>query len=372
MDVRRLRVLALACALTPSMASGYLPASITGAGHGPASITSSGHGPGVVAATCAPTIRATTRLRARIDSLLALDDTGKAVALMGSSWSRLRYLPRDGLTLLAANGTPAWSATLPAYITPPGISVGKAGSTIDVVVDHAVLLLDPATGRVRARHTLDMQAVGWPAAVATDAQGRLYAAGQPDQGWEAVVESLSISPPARPARSSDPPAKPARVAWRTKLGLFHAGIWLAPARPGYLAVYQPGAYDAPGTVALLNERNGALGHGYPVPAPPLAADPMHNRLYLDGGGVIRALALDSGRPVAALSGTAPLAVIPQRGLVALTQGNGVTLATAITLRPVARLALPGVTALAATPNGALLLLGLRDGVARVALGGCGG
>jgi hypothetical protein len=297
-------------------------------------------------------------LPARIDGLLALGAT-QAIALAGPPSSSVRYWPHDGLLLLTWRGRLAWRLTLPPYVTPPGLAGGDDHAVLYVVVDNAVLVLNAATGHLEARRRLDVQALGWPAAVAVGPGGRLYVAGQPARGWAAMVEALAVAP-----------SRPTRVVWRAQLGLFHAGIWLGPAGPGRLAVYLPGTYDAPGTMAALDERSGILHPAYAVPAPPLATDPARDRLYLDDGGAIRALTLSHGIPVAAVPGTGPLALDLLRGLVAFTRGDGIVLASARTLRPLARMTLPGATALAAMPDGSMLLVGRRGSVAWVNLGAC--
>ncbi|HKC75757.1 MAG TPA: hypothetical protein VKF37_16405, partial [Chloroflexota bacterium] len=307
---------------------------------------------------------------ARIDGLLPFGAT-EAVALAGSTSSHVRYLPHDGLLLLTRRGRPAWRLTLPPYVTPPGLASGYDHTVLYVVVDNAVLVLNAATGRPEARHRLDVQALGWPAAVAAGPGGRLYVAGQPARGWAAMVEALAVEP-----------SKPARVVWRAQLGLFHAGIWLGPAGPGRLVVYLPGPYDTPGTIAVLDERSGILHPAYAVPAPPLAADPAGNRLYVAVAGAIRALTLDPaaggsksllhGAAVAAVPGAEPLALDVPRGLVAFARGDGIVLASARTLRPLARLALHGATALATTPDGSMLLVGRRGSLAWIGLRGCRG
>src|SRR5205807_2281065 len=107
-------------------------------------------------------------------------------------------------------------------------------------------------------------------------------------------------------------------------------------------------------------------------APPLAADPARDRLYLDDAGAIRALTLSHGIPVAAAPGAGPIALDLPRGLVAFTHADGIVLASARTLRPLARMALPGATALATTPDGSTLLVGRRGSLAWVILGACRG
>lgn len=307
---------------------------------------------------CVPALRAVASLPARIDGLLAFGAT-QAIALAGPPSSRVRYWPHDRLLLLKWRGAPAWRLTLPPYVTPPGLAGGDDHAVLYVVVDNAVLVLNAATGHVEARHKLDLQALGWPAAVAAGPGGRLYVAGQPARGWAAIVEALAIAP-----------SRPARVVWRAQLGLFHAGIWLGPAGPGRLVVYLPGTYDAPGTMAALDERSGILHPAYAVPAPPLAADPARDRLYLDDAGAIRALTLSHGLPVAAAPGTGPLTLDLPRGLVAFTRADGIVLASARTLSPLAHIALPGATALATSPDGSMLLVGRRGSLAWIDLGAC--
>ena len=336
---RRAWIAALSCAL------------ILGPAQGAGARVDRGH--------CAPAVRAVTSVPARIDGLLAFSTT-QAIALAGPPSSRVRYWPRDGLLRLTWRGAPAWRLTLPPYVTPPGLAARDDHAMLYVVVDNAVLVLNAATGHVEARRKLDVQALGWPAAVAAGPGGRLYVAGQPARGWTAIVEALAIAP-----------SRPARVVWRAQLGLFHAGIWLGPAGPGRLAVYLPGTYDVPGTMAALDEGSGILQPAYTVPAPPLAADPARDRLYLDDAGSIRALTLSHGIPVAAAPGTGPLTLDLPRGLVAFTRGHGIVLASARTLSPLAHIALPGATALATTPDGSMLLVGRRGSLAWIDLGRCG-
>lgn len=296
-------------------------------------------------------------IHARLDSLLALDDMGTALELAGPAWARVPFVPHDDVMRVTPDGQTLWRVALPPYVTPPGLAVAPDAATVYVVIDSAVLALSEVTGRVQARFRLDMQALGWPAAVVAGTNNRLYLVGQPARGYAALVEALEMG--------THP-----RVVWRARLGLFHAGIWLGAAQATRLAVYVPGTYDAPGDVNLLDERSGAVQRAYATPASPLAADPTHNRLYLAGAGTIRVLTLDSGRPIARISGHAPLVVIHQRGLVAFANADGVTLATASALRPVAHITAPAITALAASHDGATLLLGLNGALDRVRLAGC--
>lgn len=307
---------------------------------------------------CVPTLRVIARFPGRVDSLLPAGSGGALIALVGPPSGTARFLPRDRLIGVAADLRPRWSVQLPPYITPPGLTLGDEPGLFYAVVDSELLTFGVATGGLEARRRLDIQALGWPAAVAAE-RGRLYVAGQPTVGWAAQVEAIPTG-----THAAGP------VQWRAKLGLTHAGTWIGRAGRGLLAVYLPDAHDATGSIALIDERTGASRPVYTVPAPALAADPARDRLYVDGAGSIAALTLDRGRPVASVLGQPPLALAPARGLLAVTQGNGVTLASARTLRPLGHLALPGITALAASPDGATLLVGLRGGLARIDFGGC--
>ncbi len=310
------------------------------------------------APVCAPVVRTIMPLRDRLDSLLPLGDGETVVALAGAVPAGVRFLPHDALLLLSPRSKRRVVLPMPSYVTPPGLAVVGAPAAVYIVVDSAVLRLDPASARLTRVGRLDVQAIGWPAAVAA-LNGRLYVVGQPRSAWAAVAEALALSP-----------RRPPRLLWRAALGLTHAGIWLAPAAHGRLVIYLPDAHDMGGAIALLDPRTGALHGAYTVPAPPLAADPAHNRLYLGAGATIRALTLDRGRFVAALPSAGPLALDPARGLVAAATDDGVTLASAGSLRPVARLALHGVTALAVSPDGRALLAGAQGGLVRIDMGAC--
>lgn len=308
-------------------------------------------------ATCAPVVRAVVRLPERIDSLLAVGDGETVVALAGAA-SGIRYLPHDDLLVLSRRRAHPERVALPPYVTPPGLVVAGVPPAVYALVDSTLLRLDPATERLAPVRRLDLQAIGWPAAIAA-ANGRLYVVGQPRAGWAAEAEALAVAPRAH-----------ARLLWRAALGLTHAGAWLGLAGAGRLAVYLPDAHDAAGSIALLDVRTGALRGAYAVPAPPDGADVGRDRLYIAGAGTVRALTLDRGRPVAVTQGGAPLALDASRGLIAFASGSGIALASARTLRRLGHLALPGVTALAATTDGRTLLAGFRSGVAWVDIRSC--
>ncbi len=325
---------------------------------------------------CAPTLRALTSPTGRTDSVL---QTGQRtiVALVGRATSAVRFLPHDDLLILPhrsaglARSGPAVRIVLPAYTTPPGLTVVETGrgSAIALVIDGTLAVFDAATGRARARVSLGLQALGWPAAVAASAGGRVYLVGQPRDTYAAVLEALALDGQGGP-----------RILWRAQLGLTHAGLWTGHASRGRLAVYLPDAHDVGGTVELLDERRGEVArevHGevrgvYALPGPPVAADLASDRIVVQVGAALRAYTLGEGRPVGAIAGVGPVAVVPARGLVAFIRGDELVLATTRALLPVARVTLPGVTALAATADGAALLVGRRDSLARLGLDGCRG
>lgn len=224
-----------------------------------------------------------------------------------------------------------------------------------------LLILNTAKGRIVSRDTLDVQPLGWPAAVVAGAGGRLYIVGQPSVGRAAVLEALTVTVGrGRP-----------RVAWRAPLGLTHAGIWLGLAGRDLLAAYLPNADDVHGTLALFDARSGALRFEYPVPVSPAAIDGVHDRLYLDVAGTIHVLSLHEGMSIAAAPGTGPLAVVPGRQLVAYVRGSSIVLANAKTLAPLGRINMPGVTALAASSDDEALLVARAGSIAKVDLRGCG-
>lgn len=308
--------------------------------------------------SCVLTVGAAARLPARIDTVATPRGSGSLLALAGPSGSRVAYLPHDTLLVLDRGGRIIYRLPLPRYVTPPSVVVGSGSSPAAVVVDTALLLFDPATGRLESRRALDVQPLGWPAAMVGNPSGVLYVAGQPANGPAAVVEALDMSR--------------RRVIWRARLGLFHAGIWIGMAGTDSLAVYSPGAYDAAGagSVALLDARTGRVRRAYRVAAPPLALDPLRRRLYSTDGATISALDLDHGSAVAITRGRAPAAVIQARGLLAFARRSGVAVASARTLRVLGGVALSGVTALDGTADGSALLVGRSDGLTRIDLRGC--
>jgi hypothetical protein len=319
-----------------------------------------------------------TRWPYRIDSLLGVPPPGVAVALVAqpSLLERTggavdaRFLPHDSLTVLSAR-TPHGSSIirLPPYITPPGLARSPAASAVYVAVDTALLRLDPSSGRITARWRLDIQSLGWPAAVTAATNGRVYIAGQRyDTGLQtAMIEALDVT------RSGSP-----HVIWRSRLGITHAGIWVGVANHQEIVAYAPDMHDVSGTISLLDARSGALRGAYWASEPPTALDPLHNRIYFEGAGIVRALTLDHGIPVGSTAGTGPLAVAAGRGLIALTRTAGgypvVLLASARTLAPRARVLIHArgetVRALAFSPDTSRLVVGLSSGWLEVNLKRC--
>ncbi len=312
-------------------------------------------------AVCTPIVRASWSVPGRLDSLLAVPSAGATVALVGPVASDVPFLPHDDLLILAPDGRVRARVVVPPYLMPPGLAASTAvRGTLYAVVDTALLAIDVGKGRIVARWPLDVQALGWPAAVAVGSRGRVYVAGQPATGRAAVLDALMVS-----AQS------PLRVVWRAPLGLTHAGLWLGLAGHGRVAAYLPDADDVHGTIALFDERAGALRASYAVPVSPAGADAARDRLYLDDAGTIRTLRLRNGAPVASAPGTGPLALSSARGLLAFAGDDAVVLAAAGSLRPLARIPLRGVRALAFTPDGATLLVGRRNGLTRIDVGRCG-
>ncbi len=296
-----------------------------------------------------------------MDSILAVPSPDATVALVAPSASNAPFLPHDDLLILAPDGRVRARIALPSYTTPPGLAASTTTrGTLYAVVDTAFLTIDTGKGRIVARWPLDVQALGWPAAVAVGSRGRVYVAGQPATGRAAVLEALTVSARGRP-----------RVLWRAALGLTHAGLWLGLAGQSRVAAYLPDADDAHGTIALFDERSGALLASYAVPVSPVGADAARDRVYLDEAGTIRALSLRDGTPIASVPGEEPLALTSSRGLLAFVRDDAVVLTGARALRPLARIPLRGVRALAFTPDGATLLVGQRGSLTQIDVGRCG-
>jgi hypothetical protein len=300
-------------------------------------------------------------LPGRIDSLLATRSPDVVVALAVAQKGSSPFLPHDALFVITAGRHQRRvRISLPPYSIPPGMVSSPDGGIISVV-DRSLLVISPFRARVLQRWRLDVQAIGWPAAVAVDARGRIYLAGQPQNASSAaaLAEALQV----RAGRFL-------RVLWRRALGVTHAGTWLGIDARGHLAAYVPDAHDASGIVALLDARSGTLRRVYAVPAPPIALDTEQSRLYVADAGTIHALDLESGTTRASMAGLGPLAVDPARGLVAFRQGSALVLASARTLHLIARMRLQDLTAVAATPDGSAFWLGLDSRLARVQLKAC--
>jgi len=314
------------------------------------------------APACALSARVLPRPLGRVDGLLSAPLGSATIALVGALSSGVPFLPHDDLLVLASNGRVRARITLPSYTAPPGLAVAAdARGLVRVIVDESLSILDAGKGRIVTRWPLDMQALGWPAAVAAGTHGRLYVAGQPRVGRAAILEAITVPTPAR--------ERP-RVVWRTSLGLTHAGIWLSVAGRGLVAAYLPNADDVHGTIALFDEHAGALRASYAVPVSPAAADPVHDRVYLDDAGTIRMLTLREGAPVAAISGTGPLALDPAHDVLAFVRRGAIVLASARDLRPLARVPMSDALSLAFAPKGHTLLVGRRTGLSSIDVGRC--
>jgi hypothetical protein len=320
----------------------------------------------IAAPQCRATVQSDSKLAVRVDSMVALRSDGSALTLAGPLGSSARFFAHDNLLLLGhPGGRGATAIRLPPYSTPPGISLAPGTTAAYVLLDTRLLLVDMGSSRVRFQWSLDMQALGWPAAMDVATNGRVYIAGQPRKGLPAaVVEALNATP-----------GRPVQVLWRRPLGLTHAGIWLARDGANRLAVYLPDAHDLAGTVELLDARSGLPLGSYPVPGPPIALDARAERLYVDAGGELRALSLvhgaKSGSNTQALTpGATPFAVDPSRGVIAFGRGPGLVLASSRSLRTLEVLPTSAVTALAFTPNGSMLLAARRGELLKVDMGQC--
>lgn len=291
---------------------------------------------------CTVTERRSLSVPGPVDSVLAV--RGAVVALIGSSRSTARFLPQDNLLIFGAYRQ--HMITLPAYTTPPGLIAGS-GKLLDVILDRELMLVNPEHGTVVARRPLYLDALGWPAAVAASG-GRLFVGGEVDGAFPAAaVEDLQITPHGA-----------LRLVWRRRLGYTHSGLWLA--RSGSrLLVYIPNAYDAGGTLAVLDSRSGALRRAYPLPGPPAALDAPHGRLYLTVGGTVQARDLKQGRLVGTMSGSAPIVADASRRLVVFGRRNAVVIADARHFHLLTTVHMAGARALAVGPHASSLLVGLR-------------
>jgi DNA-binding beta-propeller fold protein YncE len=302
--------------------------------------------PGVQAApACRPVAQRGAGLSGRVDSLLALPSGGVA-ALVGAGPMGARFLPHDGLRLVSSSGA-SRRVRLPAYVVAPGLAAAANAGGAYVLIDTRLLYVDAQRGRVTASWKLDVRALGWPAAIATG-MGSVFVAGQPLYGSPAAeVEALhAVSGGAL------------HVVWRRSLGLTHAGIWLGMIGDARVAVYLPDAHDLAGTISVLDARTGKPVASESVPSPPVAVDASANRIYLNIGGLLRAItvsgAASHGPTIRTGSAIMPIAVDPAGGLVAFLSSRGLTLASARTLQTRAVLSIHSVSALAFSPRGLTL------------------
>ncbi len=313
------------------------------------------------ASTCHATIRVALALPGRVDSLQAAGTTGSVLALVGHPGSRVRFLPRDNLEVLYAghSAAPSRVVTIPQYLMAPGLATRPDGARLYLLEDNRLLTLDGASGTILARQQLPLQAIGWPAAITAD-NTAVYLIGQPGNAWAAQAYALVADGNGA-----------MRARWRVSLGLTHAGSWIGLAGGDQLAVYLPDAYDAHGTIELVDRTSGAQHQSYDLTAPPIAADAMADRLYLAEGGMIRALALRSGTAIAAAPGSSPLAVDPVVGLVAYARDDRLMVAGAAGLRPLLELPMPGgVPPTALAWQGSRLIVGNARGVVSLQRHGC--
>jgi hypothetical protein len=308
-------------------------------------------------ATCQARAGAVLALGRPVDAVLPVGGS-RAVLLVGSRPGAARFLGHDQLLIVDTRGLRVLrTIPLPGYTAPPGLAEEGSRDAI-LVLDDQLLLIDTVRARVARRWTLDVQAVGWPAALATGG-GRIYLIGQPRSSAEAAsLEALRIE------------GGSLHVLWRKALGLTHAGIWLGAAGPNDLVTYFPDAYDLHGWVALWNAGTGGLRASYPALNPVVAVSPTLQRLYLGTADGVRALDLWRGTAVALQTGSTPIAVDEARHLLAFVRHGGVVIASGRSLHPLRTLSLRGVRSLGVSGDGATLLVGLPSGLARVDLTSC--
>ncbi len=310
-------------------------------------------------AVCHTTVERSIALAGRVDSLVAAERGTAVWALLGAPSSQVRFLPHDSLAVLLGQSAKAGALQLPAYIDAPGVAASPDGRYLYALIDSSLLTIDSSSATVAARQDLRLQAIGWPAALTVGPNGDLYLIGQPAGAMAA--QAYAFRPDSQLA---------VRLLWRTPLGLTHAGAWLGLAGNGKLAVYSPDQSDARGVVGLFDTATGILRRSYALSIAPVTASAALNRLYTAGAGVIRALALDSGVPIALASGDGPLAVGDQ-GLVAFTSDGKLVLARGGDLRRVLALPFPGsVAPTALALRGSTLLVGNRFGITQIQLDSC--
>src|SRR5262249_51210724 len=140
---------------------------------------------------------------------------------------------------------------------------------------------------------------------------------------------------------------------------------------GKLAAYVPDQHDEHGEVVLIDRRQGLLRRSYAATLPPVAVSPTLQRLYLVGAGLIRAVSLTTGLPVATAGGEAPFAASSTGGLVAFVRAGRLVVARGDNLRALLTASIPGdlpPTALAW--QGQTVLVGTARGITRIQLENC--
>lgn len=300
------------------------------------------------------------RVSGRVDTLVPLR-SGASLALLDHTTSLARFLPHDDLALLREGRGSASNWRVPPYITPPGISLIPGTHDAYLLLDTTLLQIDTTNLHVVAHWSLNLRALGWPAAVLAAGSGRVYVVGQP--------RTLA---PAAEVEALDSQGHSLHVVWQRSLGLTHAGLWLG-SDGRELAVYVPDAHDVSGTVQLLRAANGSpVGTQFSLPTSPSGLDALQDVIYVNYSPDVRAVSLRNGAPLALAAGAAPLAVDPARGILAFLRGRRLAIAAARTLRPLAQLSFPDVTALAFAPNGNTLIAAQPGKVTHLALGSCRG
>jgi hypothetical protein len=251
---------------------------------------------------------------------------------------------------------------LPTSIAPPGLAALEGGKDLIVVLDDRVLVLGAASASVIHQASLDIAAVGWPAAVVGFGD-RFYIAGQPRSSFVATARLEAFETWHNGTRL--------RALWRTNLGLTHAGIWLGVTEHHQLAGYLPDAHDLAGSLVTWSTLNGRLLATYDAPGPILAVDSDLNHFYGSVGGRVYTRALSRSGAIQERPGTQPVTVDSSRGLLLFARGKAVVVASARTLRPLGAIRLRHARSMAVADDGATLFVGLPTTLVRLDLASCG-
>ena len=316
---------------------------------------------GLASGACRAPVSASVPLTGRVDELAAASPRGAVIAEVGAPGSTVRFLPRDALVVVDMSGMGQMHRLQTGkYQTAPGLAGTVHGNQLYAVVDSTLYTIDGTDGRLLRRQSLPLQAVGWPAAVSTGADGSLFVIGQAPGSEAAQIISFSQMPDLG-----------LHARWRAALGLTHAGTWVGGAGGSTVAVYLPDQHDSSGIMSFLDSSTGAQRASYQVPMPPSGSNTAIDRLYLAGAGHVQARTLSSGKLAAVVEGDQPFASSAQ-GTVAFARSGRIVVAGGKSLRQLVTVAYPGgLPPTAIAWQGPDILVGNEAGVARLSLRECG-